>query len=106
MSKSLLAALAFVTKDLLPGQSFSHHEVTLSKDGVPGQPVSTVDPEITFDGLEAGTYSATGFSVLINADGSTTNTDTVTAGDFVIAPDVPSTASVLGSITLTLAPAA
>lgn len=110
MSKSLLAALGLVPRDLLPGQSFSHHSVTLSKDGAAGSPVTTSDPEITFDGLDAGAYSATGFSVLNNADGTSTATDTISAGPFVIAPDavvvLPGSASVLGSITLSLAPAA
>lgn len=102
--KSLLATLAFATIDLAAGQVFSHHVVTLAKDGVEGDPVETTDAEITFDDLEPGTYTASGFSV--DAVGNPMS-EVVVSEPLVIAADAsPGTATVIRSITLSLTPAA
>lgn len=107
MSKTIIAALGLVDRTLSAGQSLAYHEITLSKDGVAGEPVQTNEASITFEGLEPGTYVASGFSVVNNADGSTTQLDTATSDPITIAADAPPppppvTAKVLASLTLSL----
>lgn len=110
MSQVLLATLALVDKTLAPGAAdFSHHSVTLSKDGVPGDAVSTSDDSITFTDLEPGTYVVSGLSV---DTAGQPMTDTFSSGSVVIPADAPppppppTVAKVLGSITLAFAPPA
>jgi uncharacterized protein (DUF2141 family) len=108
---SILAALGLTTITLAEGAAaFSHHSITLSftaegsASPVVGNPVTTTDAEITFDNLEPGSYTATGFSVDTNG---APMTSPVTSNVYVI-PVVPvgTSASVLGTITLSLAPVA
>lgn len=109
MLTALLAALGLITIDLKPGQVFDHHQVTLFKDGVAGEPVNTTDNSVTFTDLEPGTYHCEGVSV----DGAgEPMTSVVVSNSFVIEAPAPSpapapppaTAAVVNSITITLAP--
>lgn len=100
--KSILATLGLVTIDLKPGQVFDHHQVTLFKDGVAGEPVNTTDGSVTFTDLEPGTYRVEGVSV--DADGQPM-TDVVVSGELVVEAPEPGHAQVIGSITVSFAPA-
>lgn len=97
MKASLLAALATTTVQLDPGRAaFSHHSITLSKDGVEGEPVLAHGDSVSFTGLEPGTYIASGFSG--DSEGKPMSAP-VTSNSFI----VPVTeANVLASITLSL----
>ncbi len=99
---SILATLGLVSLDTTGKPALSHHQITLSKDGVAGEPVNTNDATITFTDLEPGSYVASGFSVDVAGNPMTAP---VISEPFVIAP-TPSSASVLSTISLSLAPSA
>lgn len=99
---SILATLGLVALDTTGKPGLSHHQITLSKDGVAGEPVNTNDGTITFTDLEPGTYVASGFSVDLAGNPMTAP---VSSEPMVIAP-TPTSASVISSITLSMVPAA
>lgn len=97
--KALLASLALSEIALETGQVFSHHEVTLFKDNVAGDPVQTVDDSITFEDLDPGVYFATAVSLDGNGQPlAPLQTSTL----IVVAVDPATTAKVVTSITLSL----
>ncbi len=102
-STTLVAALGFETINLGANDApFDHHEVTLIKDGVAGQPELITDPTTTsveFDSLVPGSYTCTAVSIDKNGNAMA---PLQTSDAVVISVASPGTASVINSITLSL----
>ena len=99
MSKNLLATLALTTVELRAGQSFGHHAITLSRDGIGIASVGVMGDSVTFSGLEPGTYVASGISV---GDDGRPLTAEVFSAPFTVTADPLLTTQGLASITLSL----
>lgn len=82
-----------------PGVTFAGHKVTLSKDGVDGEPLTTTDTEVTFDDLAPGTYVVSVVSIDTNGNAMAA----VCVSEPVVVPVVEEpSADVASSITLSL----
>lgn len=100
---SLIASLVLGKQDVPAGVTPGPFEVTLFKDGVAGTPVQTSDSTVTFDGLDAGKYTAS--ARRLNSDGSEFSPATPLSNEIEITATPPDQADVPASITLSLAPA-